>query len=94
MHRIISRQQELDQAHGNDASNADSAAATQHAASEKTVLARVEYLSDLMADILSHVGGDPEALQQKLKGKAGGSDGGSSGSDGKASDQAPSKAED
>ena len=88
MYRSISRRQEL------DASNGDTAASTQHAASEQTVLARVEGLSDLMRDILNQIGGDPAALQQQLKRKAGGGGGGPSGSDGKAFHQGPSKAED
>ena len=70
-------------------SNRDNAL-IQRAAHERTVLARVEYLSDVMSDILNHVGGDPDALRQKLQSSNDDLDG----ADGGASDQAPSKAED
>lgn len=46
---------------------------------------------DLMGDILNHVGGDPDAVLHRLQDKA---DGGNGSTDGRASDQAPSKAED
>jgi hypothetical protein len=72
-----------------DAANRDTAL-IQRAAHERTVLARVEYLSDVMCDILNHVGGDPDALRQKLQGGNGDVDG----TDGGASDQAPSKSKD
>lgn len=83
----------MEQANTSDAGNGENAV-IQRAAHERTVLARVEYLTDVMGDILNHVGGDPDTLRGRMEGRSGGSHGGPDSVDGGASDQAPSKAED
>lgn len=84
MYRHISRQQDSDSAQAIGASHVSAGTID----AEKTVLERVEFLTEVMGDILNHVGGDPDALRAKLAGKPGGSGGETGG------DQGPSKAED
>ena len=84
IYRHISRQEDSDSAQATGASHISAGTVD----AERTVLARVEFLTEVMGDILNHVGGDPDALRAKLEGKAGGSGGGTGG------DQGPSKAED
>jgi hypothetical protein len=73
---------------------------------ERSVLKRIEYLTDVMGDILNHVGGDADRALSNLAGQSangrgngnGGGGGGGAGADeqmsGTGASDAPSKADD